>query len=95
MSDIPPLSFPYPESGGEVRPSGQGCLSCVHKQYCPAYYWQRRRGAVIDSRFHGISCASWSDREEDVIKTKQYGDLYQVAKWDIDGIAESAVRSTR
>ena len=94
MSDIPPLSFPYPKTGPVVRPAGQGCLSCIHKPYCPAYYWQRRFGALIDTERHGVSCSSWSDDPAERVVTKQYGDLYQVAKWEIDGIAESAVRST-
>jgi hypothetical protein len=65
------FSFPYPVLAASPRPPGQGCLSCVHKTYCPAMYWLRRyqiEGRTIDNH-NGIQCASWSNNMADQVKT--------------------------
>ena len=61
-----PLSFPYPVIGTVRRPPGQGCTSCVHQTYCPAYYWRQRYGdsgpgRLPMSNYIGIACSSWSN----------------------------------
>jgi len=64
------FSFPYPVNAASPRPPGQGCLSCVHKQYCPAMYWLKRyqiEGRTIDDH-NGILCASWSNNMADQVK---------------------------
>jgi hypothetical protein len=57
---------------GKVRrPVGQGCKSCIHRTYCPAFYWLRRfqiEGRTIDDH-NGIQCASWSNNMADQVKT--------------------------
>lgn len=65
------LSFPYPTLAATSRPVGSGCLSCVHRSYCPAIYWTRRygiEGRTIDDHM-GIQCASWSSNPSDQVKT--------------------------
>lgn len=61
------FSFPYPKVLKTRRPDGQGCLSCVHKLYCPAMYNFLRWGfdrVAIDDRV-GVSCGSWSSNISD------------------------------
>jgi hypothetical protein len=53
------FSFPYPVNGTVVRPVGQGCLSCVHKDYCMALYWFKRYMFKGPDDHNGIQCASW------------------------------------
>ena len=55
------LSFPYPTIGSVTRPPGQGCVSCVHKGYCPAMYWYRRFLLRDPDNNVGRACNSWSD----------------------------------
>jgi len=65
------FSFPTPGLADKARPRGQGCLSCVHKQYCPSMYWMRRysiEGRTIDDH-NGIQCDAWSNNREDMIST--------------------------
>ena len=57
------LSFPYPTLGTTIRPAGQGCQSCIHKNYCPAMYWLRRYTSEqrpVDDAHLGKACNSWS-----------------------------------
>ncbi len=68
MSDSNPhnLTFPYPlQQEGPARPRGQGCLACVHQQYCPAIYWfyRYKQNDLTDAM--GIKCASYSDNPAD------------------------------
>ncbi len=65
------FSFPYPSMGAVKRPVGQGCKSCIHRNYCPAMYWLARYGVearTIDDH-NGIQCASWSNNMADQVKT--------------------------
>ncbi len=58
------LSFPYPVVGGPIRDAGNGCVqSCVHKTYCPAYWWLARfqDKQDVQDKYLGVNCASWSN----------------------------------
>ena len=78
------LSFPYPVMGSIRRPVGQGCGSCVHREYCQAFYWlyryaqhpskNNKAGEVLDEHL-GIQCASWSNNPNDRITTVTQDDL--------------------
>lgn len=78
------MSFPYPKIGTLRRNAGEGCGSCVHRQYCQAFYWLYRNasnpsvsgkpGEVID-KYLGIQCESWSDNLNDRITTWNDDDL--------------------
>ena len=78
------LSFPYPVILPTARPFGQGCSTCVHRDYCTAFYWYYRyeqypsetgkAGKVIDQHL-GIACGSWSSNPADQIKTYTQDDL--------------------
>jgi len=64
------MSFPYPKLAIVRRPRGQGCLSCAHKLYCPAMYWQRRWSyelRTIDDNM-GVQCDSWSEEIAEKVK---------------------------
>ena len=74
------LSFPYPELGTIVRKYGQGCTSCVHKEYCTALYWLRRnvqegQKAIVPDEHNGIQCGSWSNNPNDRITTCTQDDI--------------------
>jgi len=69
------LTFPYPLIGSTNRPRGQGCLACVHQQYCPAVYWFKRYGQNTLTEENGRACASWSDDPNDVVTTVAQADL--------------------
>jgi len=91
QTQVPALSFPYPtEKISPPRPAGQGCLACVHKRYCGAYYWHIRFIEREMPAQYGLSCAKWSGNPEDIIRTKTAGDFYQIYKMSIDGIAMEA-----
>lgn len=77
------LSFPYPQLGTIKRAFGEGCSSCVHREYCQAFYWYYRyaqfpsttgKGETVDDHL-GIQCASWSDNINDRITTITQDDL--------------------
>ena len=88
------LSFPYPTTGA-TRQAGQGCSTCVHRDYCPAFYWYYRdeqypstdgkAGKRVDTHL-GISCASWSSNPADIITTITPDDLAENQRLDDDGI---------
>ena len=70
------FSFPYPSLASTPRSVGQGCVSCVHKGYCPAVYWFRRygiEGKLMDDH-NGIQCASWSNDLASQVKTEPTDD---------------------
>lgn len=89
------FSFPYPVFTAYPRPAGQGCKSCVHRQYCPAMYWYRRygwEGRTIDD-FVGRQCASWSNNMLDQVKTPPTDDdLNEEEYMAIQGIGSEADR---
>lgn len=89
------FSFPYPQTTTAVRPPGQGCLSCVHRGYCPAVYWLKRygqEGRTIDNHM-GIQCASWSNNMADQIKTSPTEtDLDEEEYMALQGIGSEADR---
>jgi hypothetical protein len=78
------LSFPYPTTGTVIRPTGQGCSVCVHREYCTAFYWYYRdeqypsednkAGKRIDNHL-GLACNSWSQNEADRVTTISADDL--------------------
>mgnify|MGYP006292359633 CR=1 FL=1 len=78
------LSFPYPKLGTIKRAPGEGCSSCVHREYCQAFYWLYRYAqypsttgkntAGVNDHL-GIQCASWSDNINDRITTWTQDDL--------------------
>lgn len=80
------LSFPYPKSGGAVRPAGQGCLSCVHNKYCPALYWYKRNTDYRPTNYTGRNCMSWSNDDNDIVRTISDFDLAENARRDCEGI---------
>jgi len=69
------ISFPYPQTGGVVRPPGQGCTSCVHNEYCQAYYWFRRYVQPAVDDHNGTNCLQWSDDPADRITKITQADL--------------------
>lgn len=69
------LTFPYPLSGAERRPKGQGCLVCVHQTYCPAVYWFYRYTQERLSDTNGVQCLSWSTNPADKVTTVAQSDL--------------------
>jgi hypothetical protein len=69
------FSFPYPVNAAEARPVGQGCLSCVHKDYCQALYWYKRYTFKGPDNHNGIQCASWSDNPADIVTAHNQRDL--------------------
>jgi len=84
----PPLTFPYPTGNlAQPRPAGQGCVSCVHKRYCPAFYWHIRFIEREMPKEYGLACSKWSDNVADRLRPKGEGDFYQVEKMEMDGIA--------
>jgi len=89
------LSFPYPALQTSPRPVGQGCKSCVHRNYCPALYWFRRygiEGSQIDEH-NGIQCASWSSNMSDQAKNPPTeDDLNRENYMYIQGIGSEADR---
>ncbi len=78
------LSFPYPQMGSVLRNPGEGCSSCVHKEYCQAFYWMYRyeqlpsnsgkRTEGVDDHL-GIQCASWSSDPAQRITTVTQDDI--------------------
>jgi len=73
-----PISFPYPTIGGEKRPTGQGCITCVHQAYCQAWYWFRVFQPIGGLRLSGnigTQCLQWSDDEVDRITEVTQDDL--------------------
>jgi hypothetical protein len=87
------LSFPYPSSGGEIRPAGNGCVgSCVHRVYCPAYYWLERyqNRKDIQSATLGTNCASWSGDPADRIIGVNSDDIAQNDRLNDEGILTEA-----
>lgn len=67
------LSFPYPRQGNIH--SNRGCLSCVHRTYCPAVYWFLRYNNEELTEEHGKKCESWSDDPNDIIDDITEDDL--------------------
>ncbi len=88
------LSFPYPSTGGPVREPGNGCIaSCVHRAYCPAYWWLARfqnRQDVQDAHL-GLNCASWSDNPADRVIGNNPDDVEQNNR--LNGIINGPVPS--
>jgi hypothetical protein len=89
------LSFPYPTMGSVRRDSGEGCSSCVHRQYCQAFYWFYRNdylpsvtgktGEEVDP-YLGVQCNSWSKDEADRITTWNDDDLEYNDYYNDEGI---------
>lgn len=87
------FSFPYPTNGAIKRPVGQGCLSCVHKGYCQAFYWLQRYTQKGVDDHNGIQCNSWSNNVADIVTDVTQTDLDEVDYiWD-QGIGSEANRS--
>lgn len=87
------LTFPYPVQGAAARPPGQGCLSCVHQQYCPATYWFRRYTFKDLEDFMGRRCESWSDNPTDQIGgLPSQNDLSEEDYITVQGIGSEANR---
>ena len=89
------FSFPYPELAAKARKRGEGCLSCVHRTYCPAMYWMKRyvtEGRTIDDH-NGIQCASWSNNMADQVKTEPTDDDLNEGDYQfLQGISSEADR---
>jgi hypothetical protein len=74
------LTFPYPINGTVKRVRGEGCTSCVHKQYCPAIYWHR----MTSGHFYefdagqGTKCSAWSNNVADIVTTVTKNDTDEV-----------------
>jgi len=78
------ISFPYPTTGKNRRPGGQGCSTCVHREYCQAFYWYYRyeqfptdsgkNDRSLDQNL-GTACEPWSDDENDRITEITAADL--------------------
>jgi hypothetical protein len=89
------LSFPYPTLGTTKRPAGQGCLNCVHRNYCQAFYWYYRYeqfpsesgkpGKQVD-QYLGVACNSYSSNPTDQIKTANADDLAENDRLNDEGI---------
>lgn len=80
------ISFPDPILGSIKRPKGQGCLSCVHQNYCQSFYWFLRFTENKPDDYLGIQCASWSNNEIDRIIVANADDLALNARLNNDGI---------
>lgn len=88
------LSFPYPQMAAVARKPGQGCLSCVHGNYCPAMYWFRRYTAerrTVDNHM-GIKCASWSNNVADRVNEPTEDDLDEEYYMVLQGITSEPDR---
>ena len=89
------LSFPYPISGPTVRSPGQGCSTCVHRDYCPAFYWyyryeqypsaDQKAGKRIDTHL-GLSCMSWSNNSSDIVGPPTADDIAENNRLNDEGI---------
>ena len=69
------LTFPYPLMGTAKRKSGQGCMVCVHRTYCPAVYWFERYTQEDITEDNGRQCASWSTDPADKVSVVAQADL--------------------
>lgn len=88
QTQAPQLTFPYPTGNLEhPRAAGKGCVSCVHKRYCPAFYWHIRFIEREMPADYGLACPKWSDQISDRLRPKGEGDFYQVEKMMLDGTA--------
>jgi len=87
------FSFPYPETGTETRPKGQGCLSCVHKNYCMALYWFKRYGEKEPDQYNGINCKSWSNNPKDIVLDVNQNDIEENQYMWEQGIGSEANRN--
>ena len=80
------LTFPYPTVGGPVRPPGNGCTACVHKEYCQALYWFERYVQRSADDHNGTNCASWSNNPADQIHTWSQADIDDNERMNREGI---------
>lgn len=81
------LSFPYPTIGTVIREPTEGCQSCVHTGYCPAYYWFIRWNQETPHRNTGRACESWSNDPADRIDhPPNADDLAKNEQLNIEGI---------
>jgi hypothetical protein len=80
------ISFPYPTQGTVARPRGQGCLSCVHKKYCQAFYWYIRETDYNVTEQNGLACESWSDDPRDIVTEITADDLAENARLNNKGL---------
>jgi len=82
------LSFPYPTATTTARPDGNGCVgSCVHRSYCPAYYWLTRYNNKEDRTIAlGTSCGVWSNNPSDRIIGYTPDDLDQNDRLNDEGL---------
>lgn len=87
------LTFPYPLSGGMIRPRGQGCLSCVHNTYCPAVYWFQRYTQQELTLSNGRNCLSWSNNPADKPTLVQAPDLAENEYIYLQGIGAETQRN--
>jgi hypothetical protein len=87
------LTFPYPLIGVTNRPRGQGCLSCVHRTYCPAVYWFNRYTQENLTEDSGRACASWSDNPADKATVVAQADLDENEYIYNQGIGSEANRN--
>jgi len=74
-TDFDAISFPYPKQGKVIRMNGQGCMSCVHQGYCPAFYWLlRKNDRAILTNSTGVACEKWSANVNDRVLTVSEND---------------------
>jgi hypothetical protein len=83
------LSFPYPTLMVDARPIGNGCVgSCVHRGYCPAFYWLRRyqQREDVQNEHLGTGCGSWSNNPADRIIGNNADDIAQNKRLNDEGL---------
>ena len=84
----PNPSFPFPEKGNISRSDDEGCLSCVHKSYCQAWYWFRINNHTKNYIGMGTSCLSWSNNDSERITEITQGDIDENIRFEIEGLAK-------
>lgn len=87
------LTFPYPQQGKIIRPVGQGCLSCVHQNYCPAVYWFKRYGYRNLEKYMGRACKEWTNDFTKQIMVWKQEDIDEMNYIAVQGIGSEANRN--
>ena len=81
-------SFPFPKQLpiGQKRPLGQGCLACVKRPQCPAWYWRTRYGVRRPNDEDGTLCDAWSDDPSQAVGTPTEYDMEENQRRSKEGI---------